>query len=246
MAAKNRSYIFRQKQNHIINRIATYNDDNHSRCRFSAYKPSTTQQDDNGDRDGCHGERKLGSTFSRDQHQELDGETQEEEEIKLQEGDVNLVSEVTALHLQIRADMLVDSPRELVIEFPSDKSHQQCPQGHNARNDDEERLRLVPHIQLDLVHIIKGCDSFSNLLHLHSAIDQETDIANTQPNDLNGILHPQSVIHQDQFIEETKTIEGEEGGDCFGGGTIVGQFLDLEIRENISASASVMPPHSES
>lgn len=129
--------------------------------------------------------------------------------------------------------MLVDGPRELIVELPRDKGHQECSQSDNTRNDDQERLRLIPNVQLDLVHVVQGCHSFSNLLDLHRSVDQESDVADTQSDDLNCVLHSQRIVDQHQFVEETEAIEGKEGGDCFGGGTVVGEFLDLEVREDI-------------
>lgn len=171
----------------------------------------------------------------------MDGEAQEEEEIELQQRDVNLnrdrlvtepkegvghdtnlVSQIAALHLQISADVLVDCPRELVVEFPCHKCHQECAQSHNTRNDDQERLGLIPDVQLNLVHIVQGCHGFSNLLHLDRSVDQESDVTDTQSDDLNCILHSQRIVDQHQFVEETEAIEGKESGDCFGGGTVVG------------------------
>ena len=136
--------------------------------------------------------------------------------------------------------MLVDCPGEFIVKFPRNECHQECPQPHNTRNDNQERLRLVPDVQLDLVHIVQGCHCLSDLLHLDCAVDQKTDIANTQSNDLNGVLHSKRVVYQHQLVEETEAIEGKERGNCFGGGTIVGEFLDLEIREDVTATGLVM------
>jgi hypothetical protein len=69
----------------------TYNDTNHSSGSFTAHKPSTTKENDNGHWNGSDCERELSGTSSRDQHEKLDCEAQEEKEIKFQQGDVDLI-----------------------------------------------------------------------------------------------------------------------------------------------------------
>lgn len=69
----------------------TYNDNDHAASRFPTNKPSTEGKDNDGDGNGDDGEVELGiMAGGRYDDQELDSEAEEEEEIKLQEGDVNL------------------------------------------------------------------------------------------------------------------------------------------------------------
>lgn len=166
--------------------------------------------------------------------QELDGKAKEKEEIELQQSDVNLVGEVATLHAQVRADVLVDGPRELVVQLPRDKGHQKGSKGDDTRNDDQERLGLGPDDGANLVHVRQNGYGILNLSHLNSAVDQETEITRAQPDDLNGVFHLQCVIHQDQLIDEPETVESEEGRDGSRGRTRIGLLLNLKVGENVT------------
>ena len=63
----------------------------HSQCRFSSGKPCSRKQDGNGDGNGSNGECKLdvgGMLANHDD--ELHCESEEEEEVELEKGNVNL------------------------------------------------------------------------------------------------------------------------------------------------------------
>lgn len=69
----------------------TYNNNDHAASRFPTNKPSAKGKDDDSHGNGDNGEVELGiMAGGRHDDQELDGETEEEEEIKLQQGDVDL------------------------------------------------------------------------------------------------------------------------------------------------------------
>jgi hypothetical protein len=69
----------------------TYNDDDHAASRFSTNKPSTEGKDNDGHGNSDDGEVELGiMAGGRHDNKELYGEAEEEEEIKLQKGDVDL------------------------------------------------------------------------------------------------------------------------------------------------------------
>ena len=58
--------------------------------------------------------------------------------------------------------------------------------------------------------IDKVMNSFINLIHLYGSIDKQTEIVKAKTNDLNGILEPQGVPDQEQFVDQTKNVKGEE------------------------------------
>lgn len=115
--------------------------------------------------------------------------------------------------------MLVDCPREFVVQLPCHEGYQDGTQPNDARNDDEERLRLRPDGFRDGAILRQHVDRRSNLLHLDGAIDQQSHVTQTETDNLNGILHPQSIVNQDQLVEETEAVQGQEGGDGSRGGT---------------------------
>lgn len=69
----------------------TYNDNDHSKSGFSSDKPGAAGQDKDGHRDGDNGAVELRIMLGgRNHDQELNGESEEKEEVKLQQGDVDL------------------------------------------------------------------------------------------------------------------------------------------------------------
>lgn len=76
----------------------TYNDDDHPRCGFSSHEPGSTNENDDGHRNGSYRKREFDVHFRRgDQDKELNSEAQEEEEIEFQECDVNLICDRSAV-----------------------------------------------------------------------------------------------------------------------------------------------------
>lgn len=69
---------------------------------------------------------------------------------------------------------------------------------------------------------------------MDSTIDQESNVAETETDNLNRVFHPKRVVHQHQLIEKTETVEGKEGRNGFRGGTLVRLLLDLEVGENVT------------
>lgn len=107
--------------------------------------------------------------------------------------------------------MLVDCPRKLVVQLPRHEDHQDGSEPHDTGNDDQERLRLGPDHWADLVHVGQDRNRVLDLVDLDCAVDQETDVADTETNDLNRVFQPKRIVYQHQLIEETETVEGEEG-----------------------------------
>lgn len=75
--------------------------------------------------------------------------------------------------------MLVDGPRELIVQFPRNDEHQTSPHGYDTWDDDEERFCFWPYQWADdLVDDEDVVNRFFDLLDLNGAIDQKTNIAN--------------------------------------------------------------------
>lgn len=91
--------------------------------------------------------------------------------------------------------MLVDRPREFIVQLPRNDKHQGRAHRHDDWNDDEKRLRLSPYIRADGVVDDQNRERVFDLLHLDGPVDQKPDIAQTYPDDLDGILQPQRVVH---------------------------------------------------
>jgi hypothetical protein len=130
--------------------------------------------------------------------------------------------------------MFVDCPSELIIELPSDEGHQNAPDSHDTGNDDQEWLRLPPNLGLDKILFVELVDCGVDLLNLDRSIDQQSHVTHAKTDDLDGVLHAQCIIDQHELVDETETVKGEEGGDCSGGGNVVGPFLDLKVGKYIT------------
>jgi len=117
--------------------------DDHAEGGFPSDEPGRTDQDKDGHGDGDDGQIEFSIMIvQRNNDQELDGETEEEKEIKFQQSNVDLekpsqrvnrmecwnktylISQISAFHTQIGTDVLVDCPGELVVQFPRHEGHQ--------------------------------------------------------------------------------------------------------------------------
>ena len=61
-----------------------------------------------------------------------------------------LVCQITPFEAQISANMLVNGPRKLIVELPSDKCKKYGSDCHHTRQSDKHRPDLLPEIILDL------------------------------------------------------------------------------------------------
>lgn len=144
----------------------------------------------------------------------MDGESQEEEEIELEDRDINLVLEISALHSQVGRDSLVDGPGKLIVQFPGAAGQENGADCQNDRYGDQERLGIGPDVLADEIIFGQLEDGVSDLIHLNGAVDEKTAVVHDQPNDLNGIFHAQGIPYEQQLIEKAKNVQGEEGRDC--------------------------------
>lgn len=142
----------------------------------------------------------------------MNGEAEEEEEIELEESDVDLreldmsrtsvmyqpylICQEATLHAKIGADMFVDGPGELIVEFPCNEGKYDRKESNDDGNGQEERLDLCPDIvfwcrSVDIVLADQVVDDSANLVQLNRCVHQHSHIVDTQPDDLNSVLQPQ-------------------------------------------------------
>lgn len=124
----------------------------------------------------------------------MDGKAEEEEEVEFQEGDVDLEDEVAALHAQIGGDVLVDGPREFVVEFPRDEGQTDGSEAENGGDGDEIWSSTVPDVAT-LFGEAHG--DVRDLFHLDCAVDEQADVVDDETDDLNGVLQSQAVPDED-------------------------------------------------
>lgn len=72
------------------------NGDHHSNLVFASSPESCHEQNEDSDRNRCNGQSIFGIGYSCDNDEKLYCEAEEEEEIELQEGDVNLMRSVSS------------------------------------------------------------------------------------------------------------------------------------------------------
>ena len=165
-----------------------YNDDDCADQRFLAHEPGRSEENDDGDGDGCNREGKFGSAASDDYH-ELDGESEKEEKIEFQEGDVNLVLKVATLHSQVGRDALVDGPGKFVVKFPGACGKEDRADRENAGNSDQEWLGVGPYVLADIIVLGQAQNGVSDLVHLNGAVDEQANIVHNQSDNLDGVFH---------------------------------------------------------
>ena len=71
---------------------SSYNDDHHACYAFPSREIGSHDQDGDCDRDGSNGQSEFAIFYVDDDNHELNGESQEEKEVKLEKSDVDLES----------------------------------------------------------------------------------------------------------------------------------------------------------
>lgn len=82
-----------------------------------------------------------------------------------------LECQIAPLHLQIRADVLINGPGEFVVQFPRNDRHQHRDQPDDTRNSNQKRPFLIPNGFIDEILGAKLCNGFVDLIHLHRSVD---------------------------------------------------------------------------
>lgn len=111
---------------------ATYDDDNHAESVLLTGEKSSEKENDDSHGNSSKCEPILCVSLPGDDDHELDGESEEEEEVKLQESNVdllgsalttteyicrttNLVCKIASFHSQVCTDMLVNGPGKFIV-----------------------------------------------------------------------------------------------------------------------------------
>lgn len=152
-------------------------------------------EDDDSDRDSGDRNPFLGICDVVDDNEELYSEAQEEEEIELQQSNVNLYNvsislhtkfvslwsylecQETTLHSEVCADMLVDCPRKLIVQFPRLERHYKAEERDDARNCQKIWPDCGPDriIRQD-VYRNQTVDSFFDLVILNGRINEHATV----------------------------------------------------------------------
>lgn len=118
----------------------TDNPHHHKKERLSLFSLAELGGQNQGcdcDRDQGGVQDKIGILGLGDNEENLELTAKHEEKVKLQQRDIHLVGEVSALHLQICADVFVDGPGELGPQFPCKENHTHCPDTQDDRHNDK-------------------------------------------------------------------------------------------------------------
>ena len=102
----------------------------------------------------------------------LHSESEEEEKVEFEQGNVDLKGQISSLHSQVGRDMLVNGPRKFVVELPGTNGKQRGADGQDTGYGNEKWLRLAPNGKIN----IPSCGQLKDGLLLHGAVDEQTDI----------------------------------------------------------------------
>lgn len=130
----------------------------------------------------------------------MDCESDEEEEVELEERDIDLEGQVPSLHPQIGTDVFVDRPGELIVQFPCDKRQKDSADGDDTRYSNQKGFCIRPDSDINIIVIEETSDRILDLFHLYRSVQQQSDVEQTQPNYLDSIFQSKSVIGQEQLV----------------------------------------------
>lgn len=122
------------------------------------------------------------------------------------------------LHAIICSNVLQNIPRKFLVQFPCNKRHTHGHEADDGGNRDEKRLQFGPEFLRGDIGIKspvtrQDVDGHLNLIHLKGSVDQHSQVGNADTNDLNCVFHAKGVPNDDQFVQETKDEESQEGRD---------------------------------
>jgi hypothetical protein len=190
-------------------------DGNHAGLVLPAGKECGAEEDDDGDGNGGNCQGKLGIVGRSDNDHKLDDEAEEEEEIELEKGDVNLVVEEALPHPVIGTDGLEDIPGEFLVKLPADEAHADSGKSNDGRNSHEIRPDLIPNAGdgltgLKSTVLLQNLQGLADLVDLDGRVDQHGQVGNANTNSLDSILHAQGIPDDDQLVKETKDEERQK------------------------------------
>lgn len=229
-------------------------DGDHARNGFAAHPPGSGEQKEESDNEGSTGEGEFERLCVLNDDQELHSKGQEEEEIKLEQGDVNLdgvsmqqgegcdscpylVRQVASLESGVGTDALVDGPRELVVQLPGLECERKGSDRHENWQGDQHGLHVFPKLLGNEGILVQRVCSILDLIELDGGIYENTHVVENEPDDLNGVLQAQGVPDEEQLVD---VAEHEDGQICGDGARLVadawGGKVDaaLEFAKDIS------------
>src|SRR3569833_355571 len=127
-----------------------------------------------------------------------------------------LIVEESLLHPIVGTNLLQDIPGEHLVELPGDETH------HHRRHGDDDRdgYQVWPHerpqvrlagFQLDGAPVLQLRHGVLDLVDLDGRVDQDGHVGGADADDLNRVLHPQGIPHEDQLVQVGEEEEGEDG-----------------------------------
>jgi hypothetical protein len=196
-------------------------DGNHARLVLPAGEECGAEEDDDGDWNGGNRQSELGIVGRSDNDDKLDDEAQEEEEIELEKGDVNLVVKETLPHPVIGTDSLEDIPGKFLVKFPADEAHADSSKSNDGRNSHKIRPHLFPNgsdcfARLESTVLLQNSQGLSDLVDLNGRVNQHSQVGNANTDSLDGVLHAQGIPDDDQFVKETENEERQKRWDGLG------------------------------
>lgn len=140
--------------------------------------------------------------------------------------------------------MLVNGPGKLIVQLPSNESEDEGCDGHQNRLGNQFGPDLGPNSLMfifDKVTTIKGAipqgfDSIVDLVKLNGCVDENADVVENEPDDLNGVLLLQGIVDEDELVDVAKHEDGEVSGD---GADFIVVFGDVSAQAGLELGKDV-------
>lgn len=203
----------------------THNDKAHEPSVLLPGSPNGRKQEEDGQRNDDDGELELDIGSVEHDNDKLHREAEEEEKVKLEQSDKNLICQVAALHADVGGDVLVDAPRKLVVELPADDGHEDGAEGEDAGNRNQERLDLRPDFRVNQqVLVEQPFVGFLDLVDLDGTVDEESEVEEAEPDDLDRVFQAERIVDEADKEDVRKDEEREVSGTCqwFSSGSLPG------------------------
>ena len=126
-----------------------------------------------------------------------------------------LISQVSFLHPEIGADVLVDGPGKFVVQLACNERHDDCSDEENARNRNFDGNDLDVYVFIDRLNV-QYADGVGYLPRFCSAKDHQAKVAHAEANDLNRISHSQGIPNKHKKIEHPKEVDSSHHRHCPG------------------------------
>lgn len=128
----------------------------------------------------------------------------------------DLVDQKPFLHAQIGADLLVDGPGEFAIQLPCYKGQEEGADTNNNGNSDQEGHDIGPVLRSEEVQSHQAVGGIQDLIELDGSIYQNSQVHKYQANDLNSVLRGESIVDEDELVDEGEDEETKVGRNSSG------------------------------